>query len=68
MLSDICKCNLQTALHADISVVKMAGLNNSGPLFYKADGRLTARSREVSKPWDSGLDFSIVPKFACQIS
>ena len=31
---------------------------------YSLTGRaLTARSREVSKPWDMGLDFSVSPKF-----
>ena len=33
------------------------GLQYLAPI-HGADEYLTARSREVSKPWDSGLDFS----------
>ena len=43
-------------------ITHQTALKGPRAFIHWADGRLTARSREVSKPRDSGLDFSIALK------
>ena len=49
---------LYTSLHLKEGKFELTGPSAS---IHYADGRLTARSREVSKPRDSGFDFSNRP-------